>query len=150
QISLPNKYGLIDREVVRIVTPGTVLDEKLLEKKENNYIISLLKEKNTIGLAIADISTGYFATTEIVSDQFVQTITNELSRIAPSECILPEALYNDPELLGVIKKDRRITIFPFPSWSDYGNDAEEVLKEHFSVASLHSFTLADKPVARQA
>src|SRR5205823_2814116 len=48
QISLPNKYGIIDREVIRIVTPGTVLDEKHLSKKENNYIISLAAKDNLL------------------------------------------------------------------------------------------------------
>src|SRR3990167_3496714 len=54
QVSLPNKYGIVDREVVRIVTPGTVLDEAALEKKENNFIISLLFDQNFISITSAD------------------------------------------------------------------------------------------------
>src|SRR5579885_610876 len=81
QVSLPNKYGLVEREVVRIVTPGTILDEKSLSQKENNYIISLLKDKNRVALGVADISTGYFAATEMTTDNFTQALTDELSRI---------------------------------------------------------------------
>src|SRR5215469_6811064 len=56
QVSLPTRYGIVDREVVRIVTPGTVLDEKALEKKENNYIVSLAIEEHELALSVADIS----------------------------------------------------------------------------------------------
>src|SRR5438105_11113904 len=68
QLSPPNKKGLVKRDVVRIVTPGTMLDEKALEKKENNYLISLAVDAKNIALTIADVSTGYFATTEIATD----------------------------------------------------------------------------------
>jgi DNA mismatch repair protein MutS len=96
QVTLPNKYGIIDREVIRIVTPGTMLDEKALEKKENNYIISLLVEGTTASIAAADISTGYFSAFEIECENIAQQLADELSRIKPVECILPENLYNDP------------------------------------------------------
>src|SRR5438552_322495 len=73
QVSLPNKHGIIDREVVRIVTPGTVLDEKALDKKENNYIVSLAIEEEALAISAADISTGYFATMQIPSTNIKQT-----------------------------------------------------------------------------
>ncbi len=61
QLSPPNKKGLVKRDVVRVVTPGTMLDEKALEKKENNYLISLMVNEKNVALTIVDISTGYFA-----------------------------------------------------------------------------------------
>lgn len=63
QLSPPNKRGLVERDVIRVVTPGTLLDEKALDKKANNYIISLDYKDNITSLSIADLSTGYFATT---------------------------------------------------------------------------------------
>src|SRR5579864_3996286 len=81
QLSPPNRRGLVKRDVVRIVTPGTMLDEKALEKKENNYLISLAVEQKHVALTIADVSTGYFATTEIATDSYEQTIRDEVSRI---------------------------------------------------------------------
>src|SRR5882762_6598198 len=68
QLSPPNKKGLVKRDVVRIVTPGTMLDEKALEKKEHNYLVSLAIDTKKIAITIADISTGYLATTEILTD----------------------------------------------------------------------------------
>lgn len=103
QVSLPNKYGLVDREVVRIVTPGTVLDEKALDKKEHNYIVSMTVQDNVVAISTADISTGFFQTTEVKTDLFRQTIIDELTRNQPKECILPPAIYNDPEILKIIK-----------------------------------------------
>jgi len=90
QLSPPNKKGLVKRDVVRIVTPGTMLDEKALEKKENNYLISLALDGKKVAVTITDVSTGYFATTEIAGDTPEQIIRNELARIHPKECILPE------------------------------------------------------------
>src|SRR5579864_5006502 len=81
QLSPPNKKGLVKRDVVRIVTPGTMLDEKALEKKEHNYLISLTIDTKKVALTISDISTGYFATTEIATDSYEQTIRDEVSRI---------------------------------------------------------------------
>lgn len=60
QLSEPNSRGIVDRDVIRIVTPGTMLDEKALSQKEHNYIIALSQKNKTIGLAVADISTGLF------------------------------------------------------------------------------------------
>src|SRR5258708_5866413 len=79
QLSPPNKKGLVERDVIRVVTPGTVLDEKALEKKTNNYIISLLIDEEKLAMSIADISTGYFATTEIESSNNKIFLLDELS-----------------------------------------------------------------------
>src|SRR5438270_7194009 len=74
QVSLPTKYGLVDREVVRVVTPGTMLDEKALDHKKNNYIVSITIEDTNLGIAIADVSTGYFATAEFMSGEYQQLL----------------------------------------------------------------------------
>ena len=149
QMSLPNKYGIIEREVVRIVTPGTVLDEKALGKKENNYIISLAFKEKLFAITVADISTGYFATQEVLTDDINQTLADELSRIHPKECILPEKLYNDPQLLRIVKAEKNINISPFHEWDTYAHDAGKVLKRHFGVATLASFDIQDKKLAQQ-
>src|SRR6185437_14887890 len=79
QLSPPNKKGLVKRDVVRIVTPGTMLDEKALDKKENNYLISLAVDDTSVALSITDVSTGYFSTTEIISENKEQIIKNEIA-----------------------------------------------------------------------
>ncbi len=78
--------GLVERDVVRIITPGTILEEELLERGLNNYVAALYREGDFFGLAYADISTGEFRATELpLSDA-----KNELNRIRPSEVVLPQ------------------------------------------------------------
>ncbi|HSW87832.1 MAG TPA: DNA mismatch repair protein MutS [Candidatus Saccharimonadales bacterium] len=149
QVSLPNKYGLVDREVVRIVTPGTVLDEKALDKKENNYIVSLAIQNQTIAISCADISTGYFETREIPIKDIRQTIQNEFSQLHPSECILSNDSYNNPELLKMLKAEKDLNISCFSEWDTYANDSKKFLKQHFGVATLASFDVENKPLGLQ-
>ncbi|MGH7203593.1 MAG: DNA mismatch repair protein MutS, partial [Candidatus Levyibacteriota bacterium] len=150
QLSPPNKKGLVERDVVRIVTPGTMMDEKALEKKENNYIVSLLFNTNNVAFAISDISTGYFSTTEIITDNNTQVIADEFARIQPKECILSEKDYNNPEILTLLKRENSLNIFPFADWEEYAGNAKRILKEHFAVATLAGFALEDKKIAQQA
>jgi DNA mismatch repair protein MutS len=143
QISLPSKTGIIDREVVRIVTPGTMLDEKALDKKSHNYIVSLDRKKHLFSMSIADISTGYFATCEKEGDDVSTLIRDELAQFHPSECLLPEELYNDPEILAILRSERQMTIYPFHDWENYSTNAKQFLQNHFQVKTLASFSLDD-------
>jgi len=141
QLSPPNKKGLVKRDVVRIVTPGTLLDEKTLEKRDHNYLISLTTSQKKVAFSVTDISTGYFATTEVETETKDQTIIDELSKIHPKECILPDALYNDPEFLQLLKSEKDMNIYPFPDWDVYAKDAQSFLQEHFGVTTLQGFGL---------
>ena len=149
QVSLPNKYGLVDLEVVRIVTPGTVLDEKMLEKKENNHIVSVAIQDDIVAFTVADISTGYFATTELSFISLAKTLQDEFAKLNPSECILPDTLYNDPEILKILKSHIQMNVFPFALWETFSNDAQAVLQKHFGVATLASFGIENKSLALQ-
>lgn len=149
QVSLPNKYGIVDREVVRIVTPGTVLDEKALEKKENNYIVSLDIKQDLLAFSFADLSTGYCGTYETQFSDLTQTIKDELSKLSPTECILKEELYNNPEFLRLLKHQAGLNIYPFADWDRFSSDAQKVLKRHFSVATLAPFGIEENTLAQQ-
>ena len=147
QLTPPNKNGLVERDVIRIVTPGTVMDEKALESKKNNYIMSLLIEKGRIGLAFADISTGLFQVSEVEAGSLTQALADELSRFAPSECILPESHYNNPEVLRALKVQSDLNIFPYAEFESYADRANLTLTKHFKVRSLDVFDLHNKPLA---
>lgn len=149
QLSPPNKKGLVKRDVVRIVTPGTMLDEKALEKKEHNYLICLTVDAKKVALAISDVSTGYFAVTEIPTGFKEKAILDELSRIHPKECILPDALYNYLDFLRLLKTEREMNIFSYGNWDLYAADARLVLLKHFGITSLAGFGLEDKMLAQQ-
>ncbi len=150
QISLPNKYGIIDREVVRVVTPGTILDENALNKKENNFIISLLIENDTLAITYADLSTGLLGGFEKEIGNNNALLHQALSKINPVECILPDSLYNDPEILKILSLQKDINLYPFSEWNSFSNRAEQVLKEHFEVATLAPFSLDGKALLMQS
>jgi DNA mismatch repair protein MutS len=91
QVTPPGK-GLVEREVTRIVTPGTVIEPGLLEGRANNYLASLVMDERSAGFAYADITTGEFAATELERAQAVA----ELERLAPAELLLPHSLDPPP------------------------------------------------------
>jgi len=96
--------GIVKREVVRIVTPGTVTESNLLEEKRNNYIMSIFKKGTFFGIAVCDISTGDFYATEIKEDNNFQRLLDEISRYAPSEIIANSMLFDCEEEIGKIKE----------------------------------------------
>jgi DNA mismatch repair protein MutS len=148
QVSEPNKKGIVERSVIRIVTPGTVVKDSSLESGENNHIISLSLSKGIIGLSVADISTGKFLSAqEKFSDSYETFLVNQLMRFNPSECVLSTKLYEDKELLRVLKKLPALNIFPFENSDDYTTDAKNYLQKQFGVKSLRGFGIESKKEA---
>ncbi|MEN9649423.1 MAG: hypothetical protein RL094_390 [Candidatus Parcubacteria bacterium] len=150
QVSEPGK-GIVEREVVRIVTPGTILDEKTLTAKEHNYTMSISIGDSSVGIAFADVSTGDFQVTEVpYTEQFEQAIANEYVRFSPAECIVNETSYNDPRILGALRKERSLNVYYFPEWDTHAKNAEQLFKKQFNVKTLRSFGLHDKDQALKA
>ena len=83
--------GLVDREVVRVVTPGTIVEPSLLEERRNNYLASVVLDGNRAGLAYADITTGEFATTQIGGEDALRLAIEEIERLQPAEIVSPDA-----------------------------------------------------------
>lgn len=137
QVTPPGK-GLVEREVIRIVTPGTVIEPGLLEGRANNYLASLVSGERAAGFAYADITTGEFAVTEIELNQ----VTVEIERIAPSELLLPKGSAPPFLELHAITKlnDELLELDP----------ASRALRDHFGVKTLQAFGCEDKPLATQA
>lgn len=150
QLSPPDKKKLVERAVVRIVTPGTVLDEKALQKKDNNYIITLAKNEKAIAISSADISTGHFQTYEVFSENPAQIIQDELAKIQPSECILSAELYDDLDLLKILQTQQSMNIYCYHEWKILAENAESILKQHFQISSLDAFGIADKTLSLQS
>jgi DNA mismatch repair protein MutS len=132
--------NLIERDVVRIVTPGTVLEPGLLHNKVNNYLASYVSEGKRAGIAYADVTTGEFAATEIEIDAGLP----ELQRIAPSEIILPRtsADGNSDALPGFAT--------PFRDEAFTFENARRTLLEHFHARSLAPLGLKNWPLAASA
>ncbi len=129
--------GVVRREVVRVVTPGTLMEESLLEEKSNNYLGAVLVDKGRAGVALADLSTGEFACGEFSEEEAL----NQLTALSPAECLLPASA---GELAERLRKHLRETFFnPLPEESFESSTARALLEEHFGVASLEGFGVAE-------
>ena len=134
--------GLFPREVVRVVTPGTLLEPGLLPADRNNYLAAVVADDEGLGLAFADVSTGEFAATEIPTKDPLGAARLELNRLRPAEVIHPESLEFVDGVAGHSS--------PYEDWHFNADHAQERLKEHFGVASLDGFGLMGSPLAIRA
>ena len=120
--------GIVDREVVRVVTPGTVVEDSILDIKTNNYLSSVIIQNDMAGFAYVDITTSEFLTTEIPIDLLV----SELDRLSPAELIVIKG-QSDDLILGL-----DIETYVESSIFDTARTKDSLLK-HFKTASLESF-----------
>ncbi|MFC1790349.1 DNA mismatch repair protein MutS, partial [Patescibacteria group bacterium] len=146
QVSEPDKKGIVEREVVRVITPGTVLSSKSLADKESNYTMALSWGRRWLGIAFADISTGEFLTTQIEKKKEA-AFFSQIARFLPVECILSPQDYQQGELLKKLSTQPGLNIYPFSEWKKFSEDSCLFLKEHFQVATLSGFCLAGKKQA---
>jgi len=129
--------GLVKRQIVRIITPGTVIDDAALMPDKNNFLVSIVSVKHKIGLASLDISTGEFKVTEIEDISKVET---ELTRLGAKECILPQNEYDQWQKDDTFPiTDRGFTWTPLDDWIFSFDVAEELLKRQLKAASLDGF-----------
>jgi DNA mismatch repair protein MutS len=143
QVGDPIK-GLMPREVLRVITPGTVVESPLLTDKENNYLAGVIAQGERAGIAYADITTGEFATTELQGRDIARLVYNEISRLKPAEIIVPNQTSAEP-LRSLI-----IPCSPYDEWRFETETAQQVLQRHFEVATLAGFGLSGKPLAIRA
>jgi len=127
----PSK-GIFQREVIRVVTPGTVIEPNLLNSGKNNYLVSVVIDGNNFGISYADVTTGEFGVTEL-KNQEVFSLVSEINRLNPSELIYPEN-QSFPET-----NSEHIT--PWTSWKFEPGKCQEIIKEHFNILSLDGLGL---------
>lgn len=98
-----NTKGIVKRDVIRVVTPGTVIEQNMLDEKKNNYIMSIYKKGIYFGLAICDVTTGTFLSTKIEQNNNFGLLLDELSKYNPAEIIVNKMLFNCKEEIDEIK-----------------------------------------------
>ena len=125
--------GIVKREVVRIVTPGTNLDTQALDETKNNYIMCIVYIADRYGVSIADISTGDYFVTELPDGS---RLMDEIYKFSPSEIICNEAFYMSGMDLDTMKEKLGITIYSLDSWYFDDELCRRTLKDHFHVGSL--------------
>ena len=132
--------GIVKRDVVRIVTPGTNLDTQALDETRNNYIMCIVYIADRYGVSVSDITTGDYFVTEIPDSA---KLMDEIYRFSPSEIICNEAFYMSGMDLDGMKDRLGITIYSLDSWYFDDDVCRQKLLEHFQVTSFAGLGLAD-------
>ncbi len=131
--------GLFPRQVVRVVTPGTVVEPGLLKGDRNNYLVGVFPAENRAGVAYVDITTGEFAATELEGEDIAGLLRAELIRLNPAEVLLPEGNEIGNGLPGSTTR--------WPAWRFETGRCQETLLRHFQAGSLDGFGLHGLPFA---
>lgn len=132
--------GIVKREVIRIVTPGTNIDSMTMDETKNQYIMSIVFDAGRYGVSIADVSTGDYFVTETDS---ATKLFDEIYKFAPSEIICNEALYVSGIQLEDLKNRMQVAISALDAWYFDEDLCKKALREHFQVSSLESLGVAD-------
>ena len=162
--------GLVEREVVRVVTPGTVLDPAMLSAKRNNFLAAAVLGRDAVGIAYADITTGEFACTQTAASQPELALLQELARVQPAEVLLDAATVPGRALAGAgdeatddddageslaarlaaLDADQATVLTPYETRAFREEVARERLCQHFGVVSLEAFGCERLPLAVRA
>ena len=133
--------GLFPREVVRVVTPGTIIEPGLLNDDENNFLAAIRIEGDSFSVAYADISTGEFAVTELQSQDPLVDLRSELARLNPVEILAPESLKPGAGINGHVTS--------LPDWRFETGRCRETILRKMEVSTLEGFGLENMPLAIQ-
>ncbi|MGL4307717.1 MAG: DNA mismatch repair protein MutS [Cetobacterium sp.] len=133
--------GIVKREVIRVITPGTVIDTDYLDEKSNNYLMGLVLKNDSIGLSYVDITTGEFKTTEMKGEDLIYRLLGEINKISPKEIIIDEESFSEiREDLEKFTQTNGINIHEYP----LVKKPEDYIKNYFKILSLESFSLENK------
>ena len=141
--------GMVERDVVRVVTPGTLVEEDILDEKKSNYLASVYAAANGCGLAWADISTGEFCLTEYTGEDRLEKLSDMLAAVEPSECVCNEKFL---PLVSEVRYFRSRETKPrcYHDFAYYFTGAAKKLADALGVASLDAFECSDKEFAVSA
>ncbi|MFR5765410.1 MAG: DNA mismatch repair protein MutS [Clostridia bacterium] len=121
--------GIVKREVIRVVTPGTVIESNLLDEKKNNYIMAIYKNGIYFGISICDVSTGDFKATQIKETNNFSMALDEISRYSPAEIVVNELMYATTEEIAKIRERFQIYISKQEE-EKFSNNSEELLNKY--------------------
>ena len=149
QLSNPSdSQGLLDRGVVRLVTPGTVVETGLLDQNTNNYLVALFVRGTQVGLAFVDASTGEYAATQMPTDK----LHWELLRLNPSEILVSNVVEDvqDNWINAVDLHNGKYNVTEVDPYAFDVNESTNALLKHFGIFTLESLGCGDKPLAVRA
>jgi len=143
QVENPKQaVGIVKREVTKIITPGTILDDAMLDEGKNNYLAAVVDEDGLIGLAYIDVSTGAFAVTELSGPESKSSLDAELQRLEPAECLLPagsslDSLWQDSFTY------QGMVITKVVEEAANCEEARQILLKHLGVVSLEGYGIEE-------
>ena len=132
--------GIVRREVIRVVTPGTTLNTQALDETKNNYIMSVVYLSNRFGIAIGDVTTGDFMVTEVENSR---KLLDEIYKFSPAELVCNEALCMSGIDLEELRHRLNLTLSPLDAWYFDDSLCKRTLKEHFHVNTLEGLGIQD-------
>ncbi|MBP3926343.1 MAG: DNA mismatch repair protein MutS, partial [Clostridium sp.] len=132
--------GLVKREVIRVVTPGTLTNSQVLEESKNNYLMGIVYIDGVFGISTVDVSTGDYLVTEVKSER---SLIDEIYKFAPSEIICNEAFYMSGIDLEDLKNRLHAVISALDNRFFSDDSCRKILREHFHVQTLEGLGLAD-------
>ena len=132
--------GLVKREVIRVVTPGTITSASALDETKNNYLMGIIYMGDNMGVSVADITTGDFLVTEVDSDR---VLFDEINKFSPSEIICNDAFCMSGIDIEDIKERYHLTVSVLEAHFFQEESCRKVLREHFKVSSLEGLGLGD-------
>lgn len=148
QLEDPRKVkGLVKRDIVRVITPGTVVEEELLKGGRENFLVAIARRKQEYGLAFVELSTGEFATCQIAGPGAWDLLVEELHRLRPSEYLLPEGFSREERARQAFLEIGPARISPLDERHFDPDVARVRLLEHFGVVSLEAFGCEGLPLA---
>jgi DNA mismatch repair protein MutS len=131
--------GLVKRRVTRVVTPGTLVEDALLDAKSNNYLVAAVWGDPVSGVGVVDVSTGEFLVTEIARECGIAKVVDEVTRLAPAECLVPEGM---DDLADALREACPATLTRIAK-KELPRDARTSLLEHFGTSTLRGFGCDD-------
>ena len=134
-----NTKGIVKRGVVRVVTPGTIVESNMLEERKNNYIMSIFKSGIYFGISVCDISTGEFYSAEIKDNNNFSIVLDEIARYTPSELVINSNLADCTEEIGKIKERFNSYITRFQD--KFFDSKPDVIKLRFSLVDINQKTI---------
>ena len=131
--------GLVKRRVTRVVTPGTLVEDALLDAKSNNYLVAAILGEPVCGVGVVDVSTGEFLVTEIPADAGLPKVVEEVARLCPAECLVPEGMDDLAEALRAACPATLTTL----GRDKMPRSARTLLLEHFGTTTLRGYGCED-------
>ena len=142
--------GLVKREVVRVITPGTVLEDNLLDPKSHHFLVSVYFGEKGTGLAALDVSTGLFRVTQLPAESPPALLEDELAKLEPKELICPESSLNGNSPFPASWKHGAFLLQGREDWTFHHAQARRCLLDHFKTRSLEGFGCETLPHAVSA